>query len=140
MLIVAFLIPAQVTLVPKYLMFYKYGLTGSPLATWLPALLGQGVNSSIFVLVFYLFRGEGWQQRLSQLAGLLLLNGALLAGQTVPLFGLPLPVQSFAVLALAPIWLYRGRQGPHGRAVRWLFYGFYPAHLLVLAAAAALAN
>ena len=55
MLIVAFLIPAQVTLVPKYLMFYKYGLTGSPLATWLPALLGQGVNSSIFVLVFYLF-------------------------------------------------------------------------------------
>lgn len=92
------------------------------------------------VLVFYLFRGEGWQQRLSQLAGLLLLNGALLAGQTVPLFGFPVPVQSFAVLALVPIWLYRGRQGPHGRAVRWLFYGFYPAHLLALAAAAALAN
>ena len=62
-------------------------------------------------------------------------SGALLAGQTVPLFGLPLPVQSFAVLALAPIWLYRGRQGPHGRAVRWLFYGFYPLHLLALAAA-----
>lgn len=55
MLIVAFLIPAQVTLVPKYLMFYNYGLTGTLFSTWLPALLGQGVNSSIFVLVFYQF-------------------------------------------------------------------------------------
>lgn len=55
MLVVAFLIPAQVTLVPKYLMFYNYGLTGTLFSTWLPALLGQGVNSSIFVLVFYQF-------------------------------------------------------------------------------------
>lgn len=71
---------------------------------------------------------------------LLFLNGWLLAGQTVLPGGLALPIQSFAVLALPFIWLYRGRQGPHGRAVRWLFYGFYPAHLLVLAAAAAFAN
>ena len=92
------------------------------------------------VLVFYFFRGDGWRQRLGQLACLLLLNGWLLAGQTVLPGGLALPIQAFAVLALPFIWLYRGRQGPHGRAVRWLFYGFYPAHLLALAAAAALAN
>lgn len=55
MLIVAFLIPAQVTLVPKYLMFYNYKLTGTLFATWLPAMLGQGINSSIFILVFYQF-------------------------------------------------------------------------------------
>lgn len=92
------------------------------------------------VLVFYFFRGNGWRPRLGQLLCLLLLNGWLLAGQTVLLGGLALPIQAFAVLALPFIWLYRGRQGPHGRAVRWLFYGFYPAHLLVLAAAAAFAN
>lgn len=92
------------------------------------------------VLAFYFFRGGGWRQRLGQLACLLLLNGWLLAGQTVLPGGLALPIQAFAVLALPFIWLYRGRQGPHGRAVRWLFYGFYPAHLLVLAAAAAFAN
>ena len=92
------------------------------------------------VLVFYLFRGDGWRQRLGQLLCLLLLNGWLLAGQTVLLGGLALPIQAFAVLALPFIWLYRGRQGPHGRTVRWLFYGFYPAHLLVLTAAAAFAN
>ena len=92
------------------------------------------------VLAFYFFRGDGWRQRLGQLLCLLFLNGWLLAGQTVLPGGLALPIQSFAVLALPFIWLYRGRQGPHGRAVRWLFYGFYPAHLLVLAAAAAFAN
>lgn len=92
------------------------------------------------VLVFYFFRGDGWRQRLGQLLCLLFLNGWLLAGQTVLLGGLALPIQAFAVLALPFIWLYRGRQGPHGRAVRWLFYGFYPAHLLVLAAAEAFAN
>lgn len=92
------------------------------------------------ILVFYFFRGNGWRQRLGQLLCLLLLNGWLLAGQTVLLGGLALPIQAFAVLALPFIWLYRGRQGPHGRTVRWLFYGFYPAHLLVLTAAAAFAN
>lgn len=92
------------------------------------------------VLVFYFFRGDDWRQRLGQLLCLLFLNGWLLAGQTVLPGGLALPIQAFAVLALPFIWLYRGRQGPHGRAVRWLFYGFYPAHLLVLAAAAAFAN
>ena len=85
------------------------------------------------VLAFYFFRGDGWRQRLGQLLCLLFLNGWLLAGQTVLPGGLALPIQAFAVLALPFIWLYRGRQGPHGRAVRWLFYGFYPAHLLVLA-------
>lgn len=92
------------------------------------------------VLVFYFFRGDGWRQRLGQLLCLLFLNGWLLTGQTVLPGGLALPIQAFAVLALPFIWLYRGRQGPHGRAVRWLFYGFYPAHLLVLAAAEAFAN
>lgn len=98
---------------------------------------GSGVWT---VLVFYFFRGDDWRQRLGQLLCLLFLNGWLLAGQTVLLGGLALPIQAFAVLALPFIWLYRGRQGPHGRTVRWLFYGFYPAHLLVLAAAAAFAN
>lgn len=96
------------------------------------------------VLVLYYFRGNGWRQRLGQLLCLLLLNGWLLGGGSLtaalgPLI-LVLPIQMFAVLALPFIWLYRGRQGPHGRGVRWLFYGFYPAHLLALAAAAAFAN
>ena len=41
-------------------------------------------------------------------------------------------MQAFALLALIPIWLYRGRQGPHGKAVKILNYGFYPVHMLIL--------
>lgn len=93
------------------------------------------------VLVCYLFRGTGWRERLAQLAGLALVNTALPAGPALLLtagpLALTLPIQSLAVLALAPLWLYRGRQGPHGRAVRLVCYAFYPVHLLALAAAQA---
>ena len=36
------------------------------------------------------------------------------------------------VLALLFIWLYRGRQGPHSKAVQYACYAFYPVHLLIL--------
>ena len=38
-------------------------------------------------------------------------------------------VQVFGVLALIPIYLYNGTQG---KKMKWLFYGFYPVHLLAL--------
>ena len=41
--------------------------------------------------------------------------------------------QGFALLALVPIWLYRGRQGYHSRWVQTVCYLFYPVHILVLA-------
>jgi hypothetical protein len=45
-----------------------------------------------------------------------------------------LPQQGLALLALVPIWLYRGRQGYHSRAFQYACYAFYPVHLLILAA------
>ncbi|MBR2409720.1 MAG: hypothetical protein IKB07_12305 [Lachnospiraceae bacterium] len=35
-------------------------------------------------------------------------------------------------LPLIPIWLYRGKQGPYNKAIKYVYYGFYPVHLLVL--------
>lgn len=55
MMILSFLTPSSVTLIPKYLMFNTYGLIGNPLSILIPAILGQGVNSTIFVLVFFNF-------------------------------------------------------------------------------------
>ena len=40
--------------------------------------------------------------------------------------------QGLAVLALIPIWLYRGKQGYYNKVMKYIYYGFYPAHLLVL--------
>ena len=42
--------------------------------------------------------------------------------------------QGFAMLALIPIWLYRGRQGYYNKVLQYTYYAFYPVHLLVLAA------
>lgn len=94
---------------------------------------GAGV---LTVLVFYWTRGRrfGW---LWQLAALGYINLELLGG-----FGWPvtlgsvevfIPQQGLALLALPLLWLYDGRRGPHGKAVRTAYYWFYPAHMLVLA-------
>ena len=39
---------------------------------------------------------------------------------------------SLHILALIPIWLYRGRQGYHSKTLQYFCYVFYPLHLLVL--------
>jgi len=50
-----FIIPVQVYMIPRYVMFNQFGLLENPLAVILPALFGQGVYSAIFILVFYQF-------------------------------------------------------------------------------------
>ena len=100
---------------------------------------GYGVA---MVLVFYLCRKNWWQlkpwlNRLIQLFGLYWINVEMMGGLVYefPLFGGTVVIhqQGFALLALIPIWLYRGRQGLHSPAFRYFCYGFYPAHMLLLA-------
>lgn len=50
-----FIIPAQVTMIPTYIMFRNYGLLGSVKTFIYPSLLGQGLKASIFILIFYQF-------------------------------------------------------------------------------------
>jgi hypothetical protein len=88
------------------------------------------------VLVFYFFRGTTWRHKAAQLVLLWWINAEVLGGigYEFQFFGRSffLARQSLAVLALIPIWLYRGKQGYHSKWFRWLCYGFYPAHLLIL--------
>ena len=52
LLIFIFIIPSDVITIPRYILFNELSLIGSPLAMVLPAALGQGLKSSIFVLIF----------------------------------------------------------------------------------------
>ena len=45
-----------------------------------------------------------------------------------------------ALLALGPIWLYRGRQGCHSKPFQYACYAFYPVHMLLLVLALNFAN
>ena len=54
MLILAtFIIPAQTTVIPQMLTYKNLGLLGNILSLILPATLGQGFRSAIFILIFY---------------------------------------------------------------------------------------
>lgn len=88
------------------------------------------------VLVFYFFRRGAWWSLPGQLLGLWYVNLELLGGYgwELSLLGHDffLTRQGFALLALIPIWLYRGEQGYRAKWFRWFCYGFYPLHLLLL--------
>lgn len=91
------------------------------------------------VVLFYLFRKRKWWCFLGQLVGMIWINAELLGGQllTLQLFGHEVFIseQSLACLALIPIWLYKGKQGPHNKVIQIAFYAFYPVHMLVLSLA-----
>lgn len=88
-------------------------------------------------LTFYFFRGRKWWSFLGQLLCLWYINLEILGGfgYELALFGknIFLTRQGLALLALIPIWLYRGKQGYHSKPFQYLNYAFYPAHLLLLA-------
>ncbi|MBQ9148299.1 MAG: conjugal transfer protein TraX [Oscillospiraceae bacterium] len=90
----------------------------------------------LMVLVFYFFRQRKWWSYLGQLLCLAYINLEMLGGfgYEFQLWGRTWFVaqQGFALLALIPIWLYRGKQGHHSKVFRYICYGFYPLHLLIL--------
>ncbi|VEU81213.1 carbohydrate ABC transporter permease [Haploplasma axanthum] len=55
LLIATYIIPPQVTMIPKYVFFNDAGILGSIWSIILPATFGQGLNSAIFILIFYQF-------------------------------------------------------------------------------------
>ena len=88
------------------------------------------------VLAFYFFRQRKWWSYAGQLFCLWYINVEMLAGFSyeVQIFGTThfITRQGFALLALIPIWLYNGEQGPYNKTIRRLCYAFYPAHILAL--------
>ncbi len=53
--VLIFLIPAQVTMIPRFLLFNSYKMIGTIWPVYLISILGQGIKSSIFLLVYYNF-------------------------------------------------------------------------------------
>ena len=94
-------------------------------------------NAGIFmVLTFYFFRGKKWWHYLGQFVCIWYINFEMLGGfgYEINLFGSThfITRQGFALLALIPIWLYKGKQGYHNKKIQYIYYIFYPLHLLIL--------
>ena len=99
-------------------------LAGALLAQWLGADYGA---LGVLMIVLFSFKLPGWVDFL-----LLGLSFFCSGGGTVEVFLWVVPIQMFALLALVPIGMYSGRKRWRVPWEKWAFYGFYPAHLLVM--------
>lgn len=87
-------------------------VAASALATFLAT--DYSYMGILFILVFYLF----WQKKLWIAVGLAVVI-VLFSNQ----------IELAALVALLPIFTYNGKEG---RKVKYVFYAFYPVHLLIL--------
>ncbi len=111
------------------------------------AVIGLGILSLpgdwfyiiiIFCLIFFIYRGDFRSQAAAVtytavIIALVQFGGSLAAGDTISEALLSSGFHLGIILSLPLLKLYNGQRGG-GRWSHWLFYIFYPAHLLVLSA------
>lgn len=96
-------------------------------------LLGQlfktdyGGYGVLLIILLSQTRGQWWLQTVLVAAVAWMMNSV-----KIPVFGMKIPIEMFALLAMVPIGLYSGRKSSNNKAVQWAFYLFYPVHLTVL--------
>ncbi len=54
-IIFSFILPSQITMIPTYVLYSNIKILGSIWSFVLPSLFAQGLNASIFILIFYQF-------------------------------------------------------------------------------------
>lgn len=89
-----------------------------------------GIWGIAMIALFVMTRGRKDQNNL-QIIGMVILCW-FMNSAAIPIFGIRVPIELFAVLALIPIFLYSGKKSTGSKAVQSIFYLFYPVHLLVL--------
>lgn len=85
---------------------------------------GGGILTVALFILTYNKRGA----LLLQTVGLVLIQ-LYMNSAVVHVWGVSIPLQLFGVGAMVPIALYSGKKLTHAKAVQWLFYLFYPAHM-----------
>lgn len=55
LVVIVYMIPPQVYMIPRFVLFNDLGLLNNVGAILVPATFGQGLNASIFILIFYQF-------------------------------------------------------------------------------------
>ncbi|MBR4111150.1 MAG: conjugal transfer protein TraX [Clostridia bacterium] len=99
------------------------------------SFVDYGVIGILTIIAFYIFRKFKFAW-LGQLVSLILLFAVFSEGQSIviKLFDNEhfIPMQSFGIFALIPIWLYNGGRGKNNKLIQYGFYAFYPIHMAAI--------
>lgn len=85
----------------------------------------------IAMIALFVMTRERKDRKNLQLIGMVIICW-FMNSAAVRIFGIRVPIEMFAVLALIPIFLYTGKKHTGSKAVQIMFYLFYPVHLMVL--------
>ena len=85
----------------------------------------------IFMIALFVMTRERKDRNNLQIVGMAILC-YFMNSAVIRIFGVRVPIELFAVLALIPVFLYTGKKSTTGKCVQTMFYLFYPVHLLVL--------
>ncbi|WP_349408495.1 carbohydrate ABC transporter permease [Pseudalkalibacillus sp. SCS-8] len=55
LMLLTFIIPTQIVMIPMFLMFEQYGMLGTPLPFIIPAIFAGGIKSALFILIYTQF-------------------------------------------------------------------------------------
>lgn len=91
-----------------------------------------GYAGIMTMLVFYLFKERKMQNLFCQAILLFAINTFILNSSCVFIGNIGIPKQLFAVFSLIPIWLYKGKQGYKSKTLSFIYYSFYPLHIILL--------
>ncbi|MCL2301258.1 MAG: conjugal transfer protein TraX [Firmicutes bacterium] len=105
----------------------KWPLIGLCLLAAYPA--NWSTPAAAAVLLMGIFRGNFKKQMLGMTL-CVAVYAAIYVLTIQPLYGL---LQMTVVLAIPLLYSYNGRRGAGGKAMKWLFYVYYPAHMFILA-------
>lgn len=98
---------------------------GFALAEW--ANTDYGGFGVLLVVLFSQTRGQLWLQTV-----MVAMFSWMVNSLRIPVFGISVPIEMFAVLSMIPIAFYSGKKSFSSKAIQWGFYLFYPVHLTVL--------
>ena len=85
----------------------------------------------IFMIALFVMTRDRKDRNNLQLIGMLIICW-FMNSAVIRIAGIRVPIEIFAMLALAPVFLYSGKKSTGSKAVQTVFYLFYPVHLLVL--------
>lgn len=95
-----------------------------------------GAGGVLTVLIFYYFREKNLMSIIMHLGAMIIINCQMISSPSLFVIGDSFVItrQALAILALIPIWLYNGKQGPYNKTIKNIYWLFYPLHMILLVA------